>query len=159
MLSEDIIQQLKSDNALLHVQLNDLTELIQIREEELEILRIKAAQVAALQSNLDENIYQLEQMQLFLGDQERGVAGANRREQSMETEMLESLQMEKDSYTLSDKLKSTRAALDDISEQFAEASTLFREVATLKSTIAELESKLEIESLDNQFLREEYGKR
>jgi|688.fasta_scaffold06209_12 hypothetical protein len=159
MLSEDIIQQLKSDNALLHVQLNDLTELIQIREEELEILRIKAAQVAALQSNLDENIYQLEQMQLFLGDQERGVAGANRREQSMETEMLESLQMEKDYYTLSDKLKSTRAALDDISEQFAEASTLFREVATLKSTIAELESKLEIESLDNQFLREEYGKR
>jgi hypothetical protein len=159
MLSEDIIQQLKIDNALLHVQLNDLTELIQIREEELEILRIKAAQVAALQSNLDENIYQLEQMQLFLGDQERGVAGANRREQSMETEMLESLQMEKDYYTLSDKLKSTRAALDDISEQFAEASTLFREVATLKSTIAELESKLEIESLDNQFLREEYGKR
>lgn len=51
MLSEDIIQQLKSDNALLHVQLNDLTELIQIREEELEILRTKAAQVAALQSN------------------------------------------------------------------------------------------------------------
>ena len=159
MLSEDIIQQLKSDNALLHVQLNDLTELIQIREEELEILRTKAAQVAALQSNLDENIYQLEQMQIFLGDQEREVAGANRRELSMETEMLESLQMEKDYYTLSDKLKSTRAALDDISEQFAEASALFREVATLKSTIAELESKLEIESLDNQFLREEYGKR
>ena len=159
MLSEDIIQQLKSDNALLHVQLFDLTELIQIREEELEILRTKAAQVAALQSNLDENIYQLEQMQLFLGDQEREVAGANRRELSMETEMLESLQMEKDYYTLSDKLKSTRAALDDISEQFAEASALFREVATLKSTIAELESKLEIESLDNQFLREEYGKR
>ena len=159
MLSEDIIQQLKSDNALLHVQLNDLTELIQIREEELEILRTKAAQVAALQSNLDENIYQLEQMQLFLGDQEREVAGANRRELSMETEMLESLQMEKDYYTLSDKLKSTRAALEDVSEQFAEASALFREVATLKSTIAELESKLEIESLDNQFLREEYGKR
>ena len=81
MLSEDIIQQLKSDNALLHVQLFDLTELIQIREEELEILRTKAAQVAALQSNLDENIYQLEQMQLFLGDQEREVAGANRRGQ------------------------------------------------------------------------------
>jgi hypothetical protein len=49
--------------------------------------------------------------------------------------------------------------LEDVSEQFAEASALFREVATLKSTIAELESKLEIESLDNQFLREEYGKR
>lgn len=98
-------------------------------------------------------------MQLFLGDQEREVAGANRRELSMETEMLESLQMEKDYYTLSDKLKSTRAALEDVSEQFAEASALFREVATLKSTIAELESKLEIESLDNQFLREEYGKR
>jgi dTDP-4-amino-4,6-dideoxygalactose transaminase len=159
MLPEHIIQQLKSENALLHVQLNDLDELIRIREEELEILRTKAAQVAALQSNLDENIYQLEQMQLFLGDQERQVAGANRRELSMETEMIESLQMEKDYYTLSDKLKSTRAALEDVSEQFAEASALFREVATLKSTIAELESKLEIESLDNQFLREEYGKR
>ncbi|MCX6323142.1 MAG: hypothetical protein NTZ41_02935 [Sphingobacteriales bacterium] len=159
MLPEHIIQQLKSENALLHVQLNDLDELIRIREEELEILRTKAAQVAALQSNLDENIYQLEQMQLFLGDQEREVAGANRRELSMETEMIESLQMEKDYYTLSDKLKSTRAALEDVSEQFAEASALFREVATLKSTIAELESKLEIESLDNQFLREEYGKR
>jgi len=159
MLPEHIIQQLKSENALLHVQLNDLDELIRIREEELEILRTKAAQVAALQSNLDENIYQLEQMQLFLGDQEREVAAANRRELSMETEMIESLQMEKDYYTLSDKLKSTRAALEDVSEQFAEASALFREVATLKSTIAELESKLEIESLDNQFLREEYGKR
>jgi DNA repair exonuclease SbcCD ATPase subunit len=159
MLSEDIIQQLKTENALLHVQLYDLDELIRIREEELEILRKKAAQVAALQSNLDENIFQLEQMQLFLGDQAREVAGANRREQSMETEMLESLQMEKDFYNLSDQLKSTKAALEDVSEQFAEASTLFREVANLRSTIAELESKLEIALLDNQFLREEYGKR
>jgi SMC interacting uncharacterized protein involved in chromosome segregation len=77
----------------------------------------------------------------------------------METEMLESLQMEKDFYNLSDQLKSTKAALEDVSEQFAEASTLFREVANLRSTIAELESKLEIALLDNQFLREEYGKR
>lgn len=40
----------------------------------------------------------------------------------------------------------------------AEAVALYKEIENLKSKIAELESNLEIASLDNQFLKEELDK-
>ena len=72
--------------------------------------------------------------------------------------MIQSLQMEKEYYDIRDRFNSTKTALADINSQMAEAVALYREVAELKSKLAEMESNLEIAALDNRFLKEELVK-
>jgi chromosome segregation ATPase len=158
MLSEDQIIQLKSENAELQAQLTDLNYLIISREEELELLRAKLSALAALQSKLDSQLLENDLLQDMLSDKDAEITGANKREASMEKELLQGMEMEKDYYNLRDQLNSTKAALDDMSEQFTEAAALYREVARLSSQVAELESNLEIAEMDNGFLKDELNK-
>jgi predicted nuclease with TOPRIM domain len=72
--------------------------------------------------------------------------------------MFQSIQMEREYYEIRDQFNSTKTALADINNQMAEAVALYKEIKDLKSKIAELESNLEIASLDNQFLKEELDK-
>jgi len=154
MLSEDEIQQLKSENELLQLQLQDITEMINIREEELDILRKKSAYTVMLQSTLDGNLEEINQMQHFIGEQQRKVAGAAKREVAMENEIIQSLEMEKELYTIRDKYQSAKAAIDDLDNELAETSSMYRQLAASNSRVAELESSLEIALMENVRLKE-----
>jgi len=154
MLSEDEIQQLKSENELLQLQLQDITEMINIREEEIQVLRKKAAQTVELRSELDGNLEEINQMQNIIGDQQRKAAGAAKREVAMENEIIQSLEMEKEFYTIRDKYESARAAITDLDNELAETSSMYRQLATAISRVAELESSLEIALLENKHLNE-----
>ncbi len=154
MFSEDEIQQLKSENELLQIQLEDITEIINIREEELEILRKKSAYSIMLQSTLDGNLEEISQMQQFIGEQQRKTAGAEKREASMENEMIQSLDMEKEFYNIRDKYESARAAITDLDNELAETSSMYRQLAASIAKIAELESSLAIVLLENDDLKE-----
>lgn len=158
MLSKDEIQQLKSENELLKIQLEDITEIINIREEELEILRKKSAYTILLQSALDGNLEEISQMQQFIGEQQRKTAGAEKREASMENEMIESLEMEKEFYNIRDKYESARAAITDLDNELAETSSMYRQLATSIAKVAELESNLEIALMTNDDLKEKLEK-
>jgi len=153
MLSNDEIQQLKSENRLLQIQLNDINEMINIREEELDILRKKAAYTISLQSTLDGNLEEITQMQLFIGEQQRKVAGSVRREAAMENEIVQSLEMEKEFYTIRDKYQSARAAITDLDNELAETSSMYRQLAASNARVAELESSLEIALMENERLK------
>jgi hypothetical protein len=158
MLSNDEIQQLRSENELLQIQLQDITEMINIREEELEILRKKSAYTVLLQSTLDGNLEEIAQMQNFIGEQQRKVAGAAKREVAMENEIIQSLEMEKELYTIRDKYESARAAINDLDNELAESSMMYRQLAAANSRIAELESTLEIALMGNALLKEKLEK-
>jgi predicted RNase H-like nuclease (RuvC/YqgF family) len=158
MLSEEQINQLKSQNELLLLQLQDLNYMIETREEELALWRKAASNSVELQSRLDNNLYEIEQMQGHIGEQQKKLAGAASREASIETELMESLQIEKEYYEIRDQYSSTKTALADVTNQVSEAVPLYKEVADLKARIIELESNLEIASLDNEFLKEELDK-
>ena len=158
MLSADEIQQLKSENELLQIQLDDITEMINIREEELAILRRKAAYTVELQSTLDGNLEEISQMQHFIGDQQKKMAGAAKREAAMENEIIQSLDMEKEFYTIKDKYTSAKAAITDLDNELAETSSLYRQLATSIARVAELESSLEIALMENDHLKERLEK-
>lgn len=158
MFSKDEIQQLKSENELLKLQLEDITEIINIREEELEILRKKSAYTVLLQSALDGNLEEISQMQQFIGEQQRKTAGAEKREASMENEMIESLEMEKEFYNIRDKYESARAAITDLDNELAETSSMYRQLSAAISRVAELESSLEIALMTNDELKEKLEK-
>lgn len=158
MLSEIFIAELKNENQALQLQLQDLEYMIQMREEELVYLKKAADSVAELQSRFDHNLYEFEQMQNRIGDQQQKAEGAARREIALEDEMIQTIQTETAYYELRDQFKSSKAAFDDINSQLEDMSLLYRELADLKSKVTELESNLEIANLDNQFLKEDLEK-
>jgi len=155
MLSKDEIQLLKSENELLQLQLQDITEMINIREEELDILRKKAAYTVLLQSTLDGNLDEITQMQELIGEQQRKFAGATKREIAMENEIIQSLEMEKELYTIRDKYESARATINDLDNEVAESISIYRQLSAAIAKIAELESSIEIERLEISQLKEE----
>lgn len=154
MLSTDDFQQLQSENELLKIQLNDISEMINIREEEVDILRKKAANAILLQSTLEGNLNQIAQMQLIIGEQQKKAAGALRRETAMEEEVIRSIEMEKSYYTLQEKLDSNKAALKDLDNELAETASLYRQLSESMSRVAELESSLEMVQLENMRLKD-----
>lgn len=158
MLSENLLQHLKSENELLQIQLQDVNDMIQVREEELELLRKTAAHAVALQSRLDMNLDEFYQMQDHIGNQQQYAEGAARREASMENELLQSLEMETQLYNMKDELTSTKTALTDINHEMDKMSSMYKEIAILKARVAELESNQEISVLENGFLKEEVEK-
>ena len=158
MLPDSLLQQLKAENELLQIQLQDLNEMINAREEELEILRKKATLAIELQSRLDMNLDGFYQMQSMIGEQQQVVQAASKREASLEKELLESIEMETRFYTLKDQLESTKAALSDVNKEMDKMASLYKEVAQLKSKISELESNAEIMVMENGFLKEELEK-
>ena len=158
MLSTDEIQQLKSENELLQIQLQDITEMINIREEELAILRKKASYTVLLQSTLDGNLEEISQMQHIIGEQQRKMAGATKREVAMENEIIQSLDMEKEFYTIKDKYESARTAITDLDNELAETTSMYRQLAASIARVAELESSLEIALMENDHLKEKLEK-
>ena len=138
MLSEDEIQQLKSENELLRIQLQDITEMINIREEEIHILRQKAAFGVELQSTLDGNLEEITQMQQFIGEQQRKVAGAAKREVAMENEIIQSLEMEKEFYTIKEKYESAKAAITDLDNELADSTSMYRQLSASMAGIITL---------------------
>lgn len=155
MTSEEIYEQLKKEKEELQFQLQDLEYLIQIKEEELAELKNKAQTVVALQSRFDERLYEIEQMQLLIGDFQQKAMGSANRESALEEELIQSIRIEKKFYSLQEQFNSTIIALDETNAQLNEAVALYKKVTDLKAKVTELESNLEIAQLDNHFLKEE----
>lgn len=154
-MSNDQVQELRSENELLRIQLNDLNELISIREEELGILRRKAGKAAEYQSKLENTLLEMDYLQSELGRQLQETAGAGRRATAYEEEILEGIRMEKEFYSIRDKYNSLQAELADLQQEASSIRNLNQQISTLKTRVAELESALELIELDKGFLKEE----
>ncbi|HRF26429.1 MAG TPA: hypothetical protein PKW54_03745 [Ferruginibacter sp.] len=155
MMSNDQVQELRSENELLRIQLNDLNELISIREEELDILRRKAGKAAEYQSKLENTLLEMDYLQSELGRQLQETAGAGQRATAYEQEILEGIRMEKEFYSIRDKYNSLQAELADLQQEASSIRNLNQQISTLKTRVAELESALELIELDKGFLKEE----
>jgi hypothetical protein len=155
MKVDAIVTELKSDNNLLQLQLQDLEYMIQLREEELEYMRKAADAAVALQSRFQNNLHEIEQMQNHLGEGQRNEEGSTQRANHLEEELVQSIQTETAYLEIMDQYTSTKALLDGINSQLSEASVLYKQVADLNAKVAELQSNLDIALLDNQFLKED----
>jgi len=158
-MSEDFYQQLKKENEELHKELVDLNYLIQLREEELTEMKNASKHIAQMQSKINLNLYEFEQMQNFIEIEQRKIEGAKRREENLEQEILDSIKMEKSYYKIREEFDSNKTALNDLNDQLKEALNIYKEVTVLKSKISELESSLEIALLDNHFLKDDLAEK
>ncbi len=158
MVSPDTLKKLMSENEFLQVQLQDVNEMIAIREEELGILREKAKKAVETNSQLESVYEEITYMQNLIGKHQQKAEGAVSREMSMEDEMLESMRLEKEYYNIRDQYQSASTALNDIKIQLGEASLIYKQLHDANKKIAELESKLDISSEENELLQYEIQK-
>jgi chromosome segregation ATPase len=129
--------------------------MIKVREEELELLRTKAMQASEMQSRLDANLLEFEQMQNNLGFSQQKNEGASRRLEQMEEELYASI---KDQLKSADKVKnfeSLEANLLDTTHELQEAAAAYKQLREMKSKLAATQSDLEIANMEITSLREE----
>jgi chromosome segregation ATPase len=155
LLSERQIEILRSENELLQLQLDDVNMMIQVREEELELLRKRAGEAAAMQSQLDSNLLEFEQMQNSIGFSQQKNEGASRRLEEMEEELYASI---KDQLKSADKVKdfeSLEANLLDTTHELQEAASAYKQLRDARSKLAATQSDLEIANMEITSLKEE----
>lgn len=155
MLTEKQIQILQSENNLLQLQLQDVNMVIEIREEELQLLRKRAQEAAILQSKLDNNLTGFVQMQEHIGSSEQISNATAKRLEEMESELYASI---KDQLNYADALKgfnSLQANLADTSQELEQASHVYKKATDMKSLLAAARSDLEIATITIKNLQDE----
>lgn len=155
MLTERQIEILRSENELLQIQLDDVNMMIKVREEELDLLRKRAADAAAMQSQLDSNLMEFEQMQNSIGFSQQKNEGFTHRLEEMEQELYDSI---KDQLKSAEKVKdfeSLEANLLDTTNELQEAAAVYKQLRDMKSKLAVTQSDLEIANMEITSLKEE----
>ncbi|HRO97078.1 MAG TPA: hypothetical protein PLY79_08450 [Ferruginibacter sp.] len=158
MLSEKQIQQIISENEFLQIQLADANDMLHQREKELTMLRETAKQATELKSTIENQLEELSYMQHLLGKKQQKLEGAGQREAAMEDELLQGIRMEKEYYNLREKLDSSIAQIEDISQQLDETANIFKELRDAKKKITELQSNLDIAHEEKELLQYELQK-
>jgi cell shape-determining protein MreC len=150
MLTERQIQILKSENEYLLIQIEDLNQAIAQKEQELETLRQTAKQAAELQSRIDINLLEFEQMQRSIGQRQQKAAG-----DSIMIEELDTMKTLQKYSSLADENESLKASLQGSEEELDMASGLYKKVTDLKKEISLLKSEIEIKGLEIENLKED----
>lgn len=148
MLTERQVQQLNAENELLILQLEDVNEIIKHREAELDLLRQTALKATQMQSRLDMNLFEFEQMQNNLGDKQQEAVGTNERLESLEKELYNSIKMERNYLNMLDEKTSLQANLLDTTNELEEAAALYKKVLELRRELTKTKSELEIAKLE-----------
>lgn len=155
MLSEKQLDILRSENELLQIQLDDVNQMIQIREEELELLRNRAKEAAEMQSQLDQNLNEFEQMQLHLGKCQQKNNGQSDRLEALENELYNSIKEQLSAAETVKHFNSMEANLIDTSKELQQAETVYQQMVQIKKTAAAAQSELEIAYMEINSLKEE----
>lgn len=155
MLTEEQLDKLRSDNELLQLELDDVNMLIRIKEEELALLRQRAKEAAEMQSRLDNNLNEFEQMQNNLGAAEQKTAGFYMRMQQLEDDLYQSMREQLDYAEKQQVMNSLEANLLDTTIELDEAAAVYKKLAAMKTKLAATESNNEIYLLEINSLKDE----
>ena len=155
MLTERQIEILRSENELLQLQLDDVNMMIKVREEELDLLRKRAQEASEMQSRLDTNLLEFEQMQNNLGFSQQKNDGAAQRLEQMEEELYASIKDQLKSEERVKDFESLEANLLDTTNELQEAAAAYKQLREIKSRMAATQSDLEIANMEIASLKEE----
>ena len=142
MLSQEQLNQLITENESLQVQVKELTEILSIREEELELLKRSTEEVASLRSMLDVQLDEFHMMQNQIGEKQQQVEGAAERELELEHELTEAAKQQRLYNDLLQEYAYSQAQLNDIQAQLLELNKKNRVLREIAGKVGEVESQL-----------------
>lgn len=155
MLTEKQLQLIKAENEFLLLQIEDLNAAIAQKERELDELRKQANHAAELQSKLDINLLEFEQMQRVVADRKQKASGDAIMIEELETELLDTLKLQQQYRSMADENDRLKASLMGSSEELEMASALYKKVKDLDKELTATKSNLEIAGIEIESLRAE----
>lgn len=155
MLTEKQLQLIKAENEFLLLQIEDLNAAIAQKEKELEELRKQANHAAELQSKLDINLLEFEQMQRMVADRRQKASGDAIMIEELENELLDTLKLQQQYRSMADENDSLKASLLGSSEELEMASGLYKKLKDLDKELTVTKSNLEIAGVEIESLRAE----
>lgn len=155
MLTEKQLQQLKSENEYLQIQLEDLNAAIKQKEEELEILRETVGMAAELKSKLDANLVELSSLQDNIAYRDEHGTYTEIRMEELEKELFDSIKEQQKCNDTIRQNQQLQASLLDTTNELNEASSLYIKMQQLKANLSETKSHLEIANIEIESLRAE----
>jgi hypothetical protein len=141
------IRQLRADNGRLEAQIRDLEFLIQAREEELNLLRIKVDEVSRLRSSLESRIYEIDQLQQLLKEESQKALAADIQGEILENELLQAIKAETQNEELKEQSSSLQTENEYLQQELKDSLGFYKEVADLKRKVSLLGSRLELAEL------------
>jgi chromosome segregation ATPase len=155
MLTEKEINTLRGENEYLLAEIAEVNELIKQKQQEIEALKIRAAKITEMQSRLDMNLLQFEQMQNNIGYKQQQAEGTAERMGEMEKELLAAIRLQNKTAAIVKEHTSLKANLLDTTNELDQAAALYKKVQQLKSSLTQSQSSLEISKIEIQGLKDE----
>ena len=153
MLSEEQLYRFITEIESLQAQVKELNEILAIREEELELLKKNAGDMAALKSELDVQLDEFHTMQNVIGEKQQQVEGAAERELELEQELTEAAKLQQLYNELLQEYAYAQAQLNDTQEQLLELNKKNRILLAIAGKVGEVESELANTSFERDQLR------
>lgn len=142
MLSQQQLNQVILENDSLRVQLEELNNIISLREEELHLLKEDAAANTELRSMLDLQLDELQSMQNHIGRKQQQAEGAEERELELEQELTEAAKLQQKYNELVQEYTHILTQFTDQQAQLLEISKKNELLQQIAGKIGELESHL-----------------
>lgn len=136
------IQRLESENSYLQAQIRDLEYFMEAREEELILLRAKSLEMARLQSEYQNGLLELEQLNLKLREALQKLASQAGIKEQLEGELLRSVSSERELLDLKEKSASMGIENDYLLGELQEFRICREEVDSLRRKVSLLNSRL-----------------
>ena len=143
-ITEAELKAFISEQKSMQAQLEEANTILSIREEELELLRIKTQKYAEKKSLLEGKETELQSLQVKLQQQNQERLGGEEREKELEKELQDSLAIYRQYAELFQNYTNVRVQLEDLESQLGEFKKALNLVQELRMRLGELESKLAI---------------
>ncbi len=152
---EKQIQNLILENEFLLEQLEDLNSMVKNKDEEIVLLNNTIHSAAYLQSRIDNNLQEIEQLKYNLLLTQQKAAGIELLNEALENDLLGAI---KKDHKNEKKLKEMDAVITNLSianEELEETAGMYKRIVQLKKELAAMKSKMDICQMENDTLKEE----
>jgi len=154
MTPEQELELLKRENNLLNIQLQEANAILFEKEEEIALLKQNDADIAALQSRLDGQLYDLQHMQNIIGKKQQQAEGAADRETELNNELAVAYSLQQKYDELLTEYTYAQTQLQDIQHTLAEIKKRNELLQKMAAKTVELESLLENAKIETAALRD-----
>lgn len=153
MLSADQIKAILLQNESLQAEVQELNEILAIKDEEMTELRKKGDENAALRSMVDIHLEELQFMQNRIGKHQQKAAGAEDREMELHHELTQAAKVQHQYNDLLRQYTYISTQLDDVQEELTKVKKRNAMLQQIAVKIGEMESTVEMLAEEKELLQ------
>lgn len=149
------IAKLAAENELLQLELEDLLSILKKREEEISLLGDSVESAASLQSRIDNNQAEIDQLHYNNKIESQKTTAAETQSEELELSLLKETKARQIAQTAGLKIESLRAELDIVSGELEDSVPVYEKLQQSAAELAEANSRASLLETENTCLKTE----